>query len=159
MRSIRAFQGFHDADVQNTAFPRLPGRNRDASPSLAFAKPECTKLYYSVNDYGKEGPSRDAEALLDKYIQKWAQEKGVKNYKAGKKDVTCELFLDAIVFNEYTCQAKADVCWSRIRGAAFACARVAPPAHAGRSRHRAALPITVIKGIVKARKIDIRPFF
>ena len=81
-------------------------------PSLAFAKPECTKLYYSVNDYGKEGPSRDAEALLDKYIQKWAQEKGVKNYKAGKKDVTCELFLDAIVFNEYTCQAKADVCWT-----------------------------------------------
>ncbi len=81
-------------------------------PSVASAKQECTKLYYSVNDYGKEGPSRDAEALLDKYIQKWALEKGVKTYKAGKKDVTCELFLDAIVFNEYTCQAKADVCWT-----------------------------------------------
>jgi hypothetical protein len=81
-------------------------------PSAAFAKPECTQLFYSVNDYGKEGPTRDAQALLDKYIEKWAQEKGIKKYKTGKKDVSCELFLDAIVFNEYTCKATANVCWT-----------------------------------------------
>lgn len=85
--------------------------------SPASAKPECTQLFYSVNDYGKEGPSRDAEALLDKSIQKWAQEKGIKKYKAGKKTVTCELFLDVILFDEYTCKAVADVCWTPTKSA------------------------------------------
>ncbi len=87
-------------------------------PSFASAKPECTQLFYSVNDYGKEGPSRDAQALLDKYIEKWAQDKGIKKYKTGKKDVTCELFLDAIVFNEYTCKATTNVCWTATKSAA-----------------------------------------
>jgi len=81
-------------------------------PSAASAKPECIKLFYSVNDYGKEGPTRDAIALLDKSIEKWAKEKGIKKYKTGKKDVTCELFLDVVVFDEYTCKAVADVCWT-----------------------------------------------
>jgi hypothetical protein len=87
-------------------------------PSAASAKPTCTKLFYSVNDYGKEGPTRDAIALLDKSIETWAREKGIKTYKTGKKDVTCELFLDAIVFNEYTCKAVADVCWTPAKRAA-----------------------------------------
>lgn len=87
-------------------------------PAAAFAKPECTKLFYSVNDYGKEGPTRDAEALLDKYIEKWAQEKGIKKYKTGKKEVSCELFLDAVVFDEHTCKAVADVCWTPAKVAA-----------------------------------------
>ncbi|MGB0087312.1 MAG: hypothetical protein WBP94_18300 [Rhodomicrobiaceae bacterium] len=75
------------------------------------AKAECTTLYYSVNDYGKDGPAKDAQDLLDKYIVKWATNKGVKKYTAGKKDVKCELFLDFIAFNEYTCQASSKVCW------------------------------------------------
>ena len=29
----------------------------------------------------------------------------------GKKDVSCELFLDFIVFDEHTCKASALVCW------------------------------------------------
>jgi hypothetical protein len=72
---------------------------------------ECTTLSFSVNDYGKDGPSKDAQALLDKHIAKWAEEKKVKKYKVGKKDVQCDLFLDFVVFDEYTCKASAKVCW------------------------------------------------
>lgn len=79
------------------------------------AQAECTKLFYSVNDYGKEGPTRDAIALLDKYIENWAKEKGIKNYKVGPKEVSCELFLDLIIFDEHTCKATAEVCWKGSR--------------------------------------------
>jgi hypothetical protein len=77
----------------------------------------CQKLAYSVNDYGKEGPTRDAKNLLDKYIVSWTQEKGIKNYTVGKKDVKCELFLNFIVFDEHTCEATALVCWGDAPGA------------------------------------------
>ncbi len=75
------------------------------------AEAKCTRLAFSVNDYGKVGPTKDAKDLLDKYISKWTAEKGISNYRTGKKDVTCELFLDFIVFDEYTCRAEASVCW------------------------------------------------
>lgn len=73
---------------------------------------KCTRLGYSVNDYGKDGPTKDARDLLDKHIAKWAAGYGVKKYTVGKKDVSCELFLDFIVFDEYTCKAAATVCWT-----------------------------------------------
>jgi hypothetical protein len=75
------------------------------------ADAKCTKLGFSVNDYGKEGPTRDAKNLLDKYVADWAKEKGIKGYKIGKKDVSCELFLNLIVVDEHTCKAEALVCW------------------------------------------------
>lgn len=75
------------------------------------AHAECTKLFYSVNDFGKEGPARDARNLLDDFIAKWAADKGIKNYRTGEKVVECELFIDLIVFDEYTCKATAEVCW------------------------------------------------
>jgi hypothetical protein len=74
-------------------------------------KGRCTKLAFSVNDYGKAGPARDAQALLDKHIADWAQRKGIKKYSTGKKTVKCELFLDFGVFDEHTCTATAPVCW------------------------------------------------
>jgi pyruvate/2-oxoglutarate dehydrogenase complex dihydrolipoamide acyltransferase (E2) component len=77
--------------------------------SAADAK--CTRLGFSVNDYGKQGPTDDAKKLLDTYIAKWAVENNVKGYTVGKKEVKCELFLDFIVFDEYTCRAEAPVCW------------------------------------------------
>ena len=78
-----------------------------ASPASAV----CTRLGFTVNDYGKEGPTRDAKMLLDKYIAKWAGENGIKNYKTGPKNVKCELFLDFGVFDEHTCRAESSVCW------------------------------------------------
>jgi hypothetical protein len=78
-----------------------------ASPAAA----KCTRLAFSVNDYGKDGPAKDAKALLDKYIATWMGERGIKTYTTGKKDVTCELFLDFGVFDEHTCKAAATVCW------------------------------------------------
>lgn len=72
---------------------------------------ECTRLGFSVNDYGKEGPARDAQALLDKYIKSEMDKRGVKSYRTGPKTVTCKLFLDFGFFDEYTCTAAASVCW------------------------------------------------
>jgi hypothetical protein len=79
------------------------------APTVAEAR--CTKLAFSVNDYGKQGPIDDAKKLLDVYIAKWAAERGVKQHTVGKKDVTCELFLDVGLFDEHTCKAAATVCW------------------------------------------------
>ena len=76
------------------------------------AEAKCTRLAFSVNDYGKDGPAKDAQKLLDGYIAKWAADNGVKKYTTGKKDVSCELFLNLIVFDEHTCKAEATVCWS-----------------------------------------------
>jgi hypothetical protein len=94
--------------------------------AAAPAKPECQQLYFEVNDYGKEGPSRDAQANLDKLIVKWTQDKGIKTYKTEKKDVSCELFLDAVVFDEYTCKATADICWTPQKTAATSAAKAEP---------------------------------
>ncbi|MEO1693932.1 MAG: hypothetical protein AAFR55_01695 [Pseudomonadota bacterium] len=72
----------------------------------------CTRLGFSVNDFGKEGPTRDAKRLLDGYIKQWTSEKGIKKYRTGKKSVTCELYLDLLVVDEHTCKATASVCWN-----------------------------------------------
>ena len=79
--------------------------------AVPAAQAKCTRLGFSVNDYGKDGPTKDAKDLLDKYIAKWATEKGIAKYTVGKKDVNCELFLNFIVFDEHTCRAEATVCW------------------------------------------------
>jgi hypothetical protein len=78
-----------------------------ASPASA----SCQTLAFSVNDYGKKGPTEDAKRLLDKYIADYAKKHGIKNYRTGKKTVTCELFLDFGFFDEYTCKATATFCW------------------------------------------------
>lgn len=75
------------------------------------ASAACTRLAFSVNDYGKDGPSKDAQILLDKYVAKWAGEHGIKKYTTGKKSVSCELFLNFVLFDEHTCKAEASVCW------------------------------------------------
>ncbi|MGD9784699.1 MAG: hypothetical protein AB7U49_08450 [Hyphomicrobiaceae bacterium] len=79
--------------------------------AAAPAEAKCTRLGFSVNDYGKDGPTNDAKKLLEKYIADWAAKQGIAKYTIGKKDVKCELFLDFIVFDEHTCRAEADVCW------------------------------------------------
>ena len=68
----------------------------------------CKKMGFLVNDYGKDGPTEDAKRLLDEHVAKWATEQGIKNYTVGKKDVSCELFLNLILFDEHTCTASAN---------------------------------------------------
>jgi len=78
-----------------------------AAPAAAV----CKTMGFTVNDYGKDGPTKDAKDLLDKEIAKWAADNGVAKYTVGKKTVKCELFLDVILFDEHTCTATASVCW------------------------------------------------
>ena len=92
------------------------------------ADAKCTRLGFSVNDYGKDGPTKDAKSLLDKYIATWAAENGIKKYSVGKKDVKCELFLDVILFDEHTCRAEAPVCWDGATTAAKTATPAATPA-------------------------------
>ena len=79
--------------------------------ATAPADAACKKFGFTVNDYGKEGPTNDAKNLLDKHIAEWAAQNGVTAYQTGKKTVSCELFLDVILFDEHTCTASASVCW------------------------------------------------
>jgi len=88
----------------------------------------CKKLSFSVDDYGKDGPTKDAKSLLDKHIADWTKANGIKGYTVGKKDVKCELFLNFIVFDEHTCQASALVCWGDGAGAAPVTPAASPPA-------------------------------
>jgi hypothetical protein len=85
-----------------------------------FAAPadaKCRRMGFIVNDYGKDGPTKDAKELLDKHVAKWAAENGIEKYTIGTKDVKCELFLDVILFDEHTCTASANVCWDEGTGA------------------------------------------
>ena len=95
----------------------IPSSLAAAFATLLFAAPlnaaTCQKMAFSVNDYGKDGPTRDAQALLDKRIEQWSKDRGIKKYKVGKKDVSCELYLDVGLFDEHTCKATAKVCWSK----------------------------------------------
>src|SRR5262245_5996525 len=93
----------------------------------AAAQARCTTLAFSVNDYGKDGPTKDAKDLLDKYIAKWTKDNNVTNYTVGKKDVSCELFLNFIVFDEHTCKASALVCWPGEGGPPAAASQPSPP--------------------------------
>lgn len=71
----------------------------------------CKRYGFTVNDYGKDGPTKDAKSLLDKLIASKMSEQGIKDFHTGRKSVSCELFLNFIVFDEHTCTAEATVCW------------------------------------------------
>ena len=94
--------------------------------AAAPADASCKRFGFTVNDYGKDGPTKDAKELLDKYIAKWTKDNNLTNYTVGKKDVSCELFLNFIVFDEHTCKASALVCWPGEGGPAAAPAASAP---------------------------------
>lgn len=82
-----------------------------AVATAVSANAECKRYGFTVNDYGKDGPTKDAKDLLDKLIQSKMTERGVSDFRTGKKTVSCELFLNFIVFDEHTCTAEATVCW------------------------------------------------
>ena len=118
------------------------------------ASASCTRLAFSVNDYGKEGPTNDAKSLLDKYIAKWSGEHGIAKYTTGKKDVSCELFLNFIVFDEHTCRAEATVCWDGppVAGAVTTATGPDKPATSNALK-RAAAPVLP----VKAKQAAVEP--
>jgi hypothetical protein len=93
------------------------------------AHAECKRYGFTVNDYGKDGPTKDAKDLLDKLISSKMTERGVSDYKTGKKSVSCELFLNFIVFDEHTCTAEATVCWggSKLPGGEQSAAEAVEP--------------------------------
>src|ERR1700694_1143496 len=82
----------------------------------APADASCKRFVFTVNDYGKDGPTKDAKELLDKHIAEWAAQQKIKDYKTGTKSVNCELFLNFVVFDEHTCTASANVCWNDGKG-------------------------------------------
>ena len=84
--------------------------------SAAPADASCKRFGFTVNDYGKDGPTKDAKELLDKHIAEWAAQNKIKDYKTGSKTVNCELFLNFVVFDEHTCTASANVCWNDGKG-------------------------------------------
>ncbi len=85
--------------------------------ATAPADAACKRFGFTVNDYGKEGPTNDAKNLLDKHIAEWAAQNGVTAYQTGKKNVSCELFLDVILFDEHTCTASGQRLLGRRREA------------------------------------------
>ena len=87
-----------------------------AAVAAAPADASCKRFGFTVNDYGKDGPTKDAKELLDKHISEWATQQGIKDYKTGPKSVNCELFLNFVVFDEHTCTASANVCWNDGKG-------------------------------------------
>lgn len=84
--------------------------------SAGTANATCKRFGFTVNDYGKDGPTKDAKDLLDKHIAEWAAQNKIKDYKTGSKTVNCELFLNFVVFDEHTCTASANVCWNDGKG-------------------------------------------
>jgi len=130
-----------------------------ASPAEA----KCTRLAFSVNDYGKDGPTKDAKALLDKYIAQWTAERGIKKYTTGKKDVSCELFLDFVVFDEHTCKAAATVCWGdgqpvQAKAGDAVPAAAATPAPAVKAKAAAPQPAPVATGTLPVKApVAVKP--
>jgi hypothetical protein len=89
------------------------------------AEAGCKRMAFLVNDYGKDGPTKDAKSLLDKHITEWAAQQGIKDYSVGTKSVSCYQFLNFIVFDEHTCTASANVCWGPDKKAVDATAAAA----------------------------------
>lgn len=77
----------------------------------ASAEARCKKFGFTVNDYGKVGPTNDAKRLLDKTIAEWMTKNNIKNYRTTPKKVECKLFIDVGLFDEYTCRADTTACW------------------------------------------------
>lgn len=99
------------ATTTATAAPETTATIAAPAKPKKQAKGTCVTLGFEVNDYGKDGPTKDAKALLGAYVVKWAAANSIEKYKMGEKSVSCELFLDFGVFDEHTCTASASVCW------------------------------------------------
>jgi hypothetical protein len=84
---------------------------KTAATDPSVAGNTCKIRSFLVNDYGKDGPTKDAKDLLDKDIADWTKTNNIKDFKVGPKSVSCYQFLNFGVFDEWTCTAQAKVCW------------------------------------------------
>ncbi|MGI9385031.1 MAG: hypothetical protein ACR2PO_17910 [Methyloligellaceae bacterium] len=76
------------------------------------AEAACRTLGFSVNDFGKDVPTRDSRSFLQDYIKRWTKEQGIGRYRVGKTTTTCKFYLKLpILGEEYTCKSQARVCW------------------------------------------------
>jgi len=126
-----------------------------AALALAAAGPaaaKCQKMGFLVNDYGKDGPTKDAQDLLDKDIVKWAAQQGITKYTVSKKDVKCELFLNFVVFDEHTCTAEATVCWNEPPGSPGQQAKKSTPTDATPADAKPAKPTAAAAAAPEAPK-------
>jgi hypothetical protein len=132
-----------------------------AVATTVSANAECKRYGFTVNDYGKDGPTKDAKDLLDKLIASKMGERSITDYHTGKKSVSCELFLNFIVFDEHTCTAEATVCWggSKLPGSEQAAADDAAPAKATEAVVSEEKPAPVKKKAVKEAAVhtDVAP--
>jgi hypothetical protein len=96
-----------------TAAQKVPTKSkiRTAATDPSVAGSTCKTRSFLVNDYGKDGPTKDAKDLLDKDIADWTKANNIKDFKVGPKSVSCYQFLNFGVFDEWTCTAQAKVCW------------------------------------------------
>lgn len=85
------------------------GTSLTIRPGIAEAK--CKKFGFTVNDFGKKGPTADAKRLLDKHVADWMSANNIRKYHTKPKTVSCKLFLDVGLFDEYTCRADTLACW------------------------------------------------
>ncbi len=100
------------AAAEETAPAKQPTSQPLNAAAAAPAKgTSCRVRGFVVNDYGKVGPTADAQSMLDKDIASWAKASGIARYKTGPKTVSCEKYLDFGFFDEWTCTARARVCW------------------------------------------------
>jgi hypothetical protein len=67
---------------------------RCAGGTVTPADAACKKALVPRERFRQGRPTKDAKDLLDKYIADWTKEHGITKYTVGKKDVTCELYLN-----------------------------------------------------------------
>lgn len=99
------------ATTGTTAKPSKVAEGTDAQASGPLRASGCKTRGFTVNDYGKDGPTADAKRLLDEDIATWSKANGLQNVKIGPKKVDCFQFLNFVVFDEWTCTATAQICW------------------------------------------------
>lgn len=75
----------------------------------------CATLGFTVNDFGKDEPTRQAKVFLSRLIVSTMEHHYIKGYTAGPPTVTCTFFTKFMGFDEYTCKAEAEVCWPGTR--------------------------------------------
>lgn len=93
------------------------GVKQQKSPSSTAAQQQktCATLGFTVNDFGKDEPARQATVFLGRLIAETMDKHYIKGWVAGTPKITCTFFTKFMGFDEYTCKAESEVCWPGTR--------------------------------------------